>query len=34
MEIITIFEENLYAVKYADGQPDELERIFGEWSDI
>jgi len=34
MEIITIFEGNLYAVKYADEQPDELECIFVEWSDV
>ncbi|PKQ62777.1 hypothetical protein BZG02_11290 [Labilibaculum filiforme] len=34
MEIIPIFEENLYATKYSGESKDELERLFDLWDDI
>ncbi len=33
MEIIPIFEENLYAIRYHDECTDELERLFDLWDD-
>ncbi len=34
MEIVTIFDNCLYAVKYDGETSDELERLFDEWSDV
>ena len=33
MEIVPIFGENLYAVRYPDEEKDEFERLFELWQD-
>ncbi len=34
MEIVPIFAKHLYAVRYSEGDPDEFEKKFMQWSDI
>jgi len=34
MEIVPIFAKHLYAVRYSEGEPDESEKKFVQWSDI
>lgn len=34
METVPIFANHLYTVRYSEGDPDEFERKFMQWSDI